>query len=243
MFVLFWVASLDPDLGWHLRYGQQIFEEGRVFRDNTIGYFLTDHIWTLNYSLYQWLIFVLEKYIGVWSLSVVQSALMVLMFGVIKKIFKLDLISGVLVVSYFWLLSLPVVGLGLRPQVLSTFFLVFSLAILIKRRWWWLVPLSFMWANSHGAFILELIVMSIYFGQLLVKKDKEIVKFSLIGVLVIVVSLINPFGIGIYEEALRHSWYPYKSINCRVVTTSQFGNCNDIDYYKRAGSGGSRSWG
>jgi len=212
VFVLFWVPPLDPDLGWHLRYGQQIFEQGRVFGDNTIGYFLTDHIWTLNYSRYQWLIFVLEKYIGVWSLAVVQSALMVVMFGVIKKIFKLDLISGVLVVLYFWLLSLPVVGLGLRPQVLSTIFLVFSLAILIKRRWWWLVPLSFVWANSHGAFILELIVMSVYFGQLLVKKDKEMLKFGLIGLLVMGVSLINTFGVGIYAEAFRHSWYPLNKL-------------------------------
>ncbi len=223
VFVLFWTAPLDPDLGWHLRYGQQIFEEGRVFRDNSIGYFLIEHIWTLNYSLYQWLIFVLEKYVGVWSLSVVQSALMMAMFGVIKKIFKLDLISGVLVVLYFWLLSLPVVGLGLRPQVLSTVFLVFSLAILIKRRWWWLVPLSFMWANSHGAFILELMVMSIYFGQLLVKKDKEILKFGLIGLLVVGVSLINPFGVGIYQEALRHSWYPLNQLIAEWLPPANLG--------------------
>ena len=210
--ILFWVAPLDPDLGWHLRYGQKIFEEGQVYRDNSIGYFLTDHLWTLNYSLYQWLIFVLEKYVGVWSLSVVQSALMVAMFGVIKKIFKLDLISEVMVVLYFWLLSLPVVGLGLRPQVLSTVFLVLTYAILIKRRWWWLIPLSLVWANAHGAFILELIVMSTYFGQLLIKKDRQIVKFGLIGLLVVGVSLINPFGVGIYEEALRHSWYPLNQL-------------------------------
>jgi len=223
VFVLFWLAPLDPDLGWHLRYGKQIFENGSVYRDNSIGYFLTDHLWTLNYSLYQWLIFVLEKYVGVWSLAVVQSVFMVAMFGCIKKVFKLDLVSGVIVALYFWLMGLPVMGLGLRPQVLSTVFLVLTYAILIKKRWWWLVPLSFMWANTHGAFVLELIVMSVYFGQLVVKKDKQIVKFGLIGLLVVVVSLINPFGTGIYQEALRHSWYPLNKLIAEWLPPANLG--------------------
>jgi hypothetical protein len=116
-----------------------------------------------------------------------------------------------------------VVSLGLRPQVLSTVFLVFTYAILIKRRWWYLVPLSLIWANIHGAFILEPILMSLYFGQLLIKKDKELIKFGLIACLVGVVSLINPFGTGIYEEAFRHSWYPLNKLIAEWLSPGDLG--------------------
>ena len=223
VFGLFWSIPLDPDLGWHLRYGKELFETGKVFRDNRIGYFLTDHLWTLNYSLYQWLVFVLEKYVGVWSLSVLHSVLVVSMFVIIKKVFRLSVTTVVMVVLYFRLISLPVFGLGLRPQIISTVFVVLTYAILLKRRWWWLVPLSFIWANTHGAFILELILMGIYFGQLLIKKDKELLKYCLIGVVTMGVSLLNPFGVGIYREALRHSWYPLNKLIAEWLPPANLG--------------------
>ncbi|MEK9175970.1 MAG: hypothetical protein AAB520_00845, partial [Patescibacteria group bacterium] len=36
----------DPDLGWHLKYGEYFFENGSVLRDNTFSALMPDYKWS-----------------------------------------------------------------------------------------------------------------------------------------------------------------------------------------------------
>lgn len=184
---------------------------------------MTDYKWTLNYSLYQLIVFGLVKYVGLWALSVFGAIIWSVLFVWFKKLLKLEVISSLILVIYFWLISLPVLNLGLRPQILSTVFLGLCYVILIKEKWWWLIPLSLVWANTHGAFILEMVLMGIYAIELLIRRDKKIIKFWLVGMATVLVSLINPFGVGIYEEAFRHNWYPLNQLIAEWVAPTGLG--------------------
>ncbi|MDP3994425.1 MAG: hypothetical protein Q8P91_01155, partial [bacterium] len=49
IFLFFVYPPSDYDFGWHLRYGQFFWEQGRLLRENIISYTLPDYHW-INHS-------------------------------------------------------------------------------------------------------------------------------------------------------------------------------------------------
>jgi hypothetical protein len=122
-----------------------------------------------------------------------------------------------LVVAFAWLMSFN--NLAVRPQIWSWLPFLAYVTVLgrfvegkISKNWLWSLPLIMVfWVNAHGAFILGIVLIGMYFsGELLSKLLQMPVAVSwnsvkwlgLIGLITIIATLINPQGVHIVEYVI-----------------------------------------
>lgn len=193
LFISFSFISLDPDFGWHLRMGQLISSSGIPATDPfsyTMASFpFVDHEWLTNV-----LIKFLYAFVGKWGLALV--------FGVLATIsILLGLKAKINPIFRYSLIILAVAAVlpfaGVRPQVESWFFL----ALLLRKRWRYFLPVFFMlWANLHGGFVVGLVVLTVMTGV----KSLRLRKLEIPDLFIVIASwlatLINPYGIRLWGE-------------------------------------------
>lgn len=153
----------DPDIWWHLRTGQLIFERGEVPRTDWFTYSNPDSPWI---DLH-------------WGFQLIAAALWSLGGAAALVVFKSLLGTATFVIALlagrrgwpawqnvaFWLPSLLIYsGRNLvRPEMFTFLFLAAELAIVVHaprrpRLVWLLPPLQVLWINMHGLFVLGLII-------------------------------------------------------------------------------------
>ncbi len=220
----------DPDIGWHLRTGEQILARGAVpqadwFTHSFADFSWIDHEWLTNVILYQ-----LYNIGGPFLLSVLFASLLVFIFAyLVPKTFSSrlplyqNLIIGVLgagVVTFY---------VGVRPQLLTLVDVCFLLIIFQKlrrnpdsRALYWLPFLFLAWANLHASFPvgLGIFVVLLAFeamkrrvlnktGEFWFAEEKNTLIFPAIKKLAwmlpvsFLATLVNPYGWRIYLEVYR----------------------------------------
>ncbi|HEY7306976.1 MAG TPA: hypothetical protein VH601_22810 [Bryobacteraceae bacterium] len=161
----------DPDLWWHLKTGEIIWNTHSIPRVDVFSFTAQGHPWIAQEWLSQVAIY------GAWKLGgntglmlwlVVLSSLLVIGAYVLSTLYagscKLGFIAGMVT----WLFS--TVGLAIRPHMIGYLLLVCELLILYMgrwrdRRWFWaLPPLFALWINCHGSFIFGLVVLAVVLG-------------------------------------------------------------------------------
>lgn len=223
IFLLFFLPPIDTDLGWHLRYGEHFLQTGDIWKTNELTYFLEGYYFPYTAAFYQ----VITALVGgLFGLSLVYAILMTLAFlaysRINKSLLKINLLGFLFIAFFGWV----VFSLGWRSQIFTFFGLITTFWILSKTerspKLGFLLPLLFfVWANTHGGFILGLAILSFATFQELVNKNWQ--KFKYLAVLTItsgLAALLNPFGVDIYKEALRHSQYPLKTLIAEWVPPS-----------------------
>jgi hypothetical protein len=117
------------------------------------------------------------------------------------------------------LLALPLIFLGYRaasihflarPHVFTL--LIFSVAVAMiesdrrcnRRALWWLVPLTILWTNLHGGFV----ILPVYLGVLVLgcvaeRKFGAAKRYALLAGLCLAGSLVNPYGIRLHLHILH----------------------------------------
>lgn len=219
VFFFYLTPPVDSDLGWHLRYGKNIFENHSVLRTNQISFFLSDYRWSHSNSLYDLIVFIVYQRFGFWGLSILGSLIMVspliFIFLTTGKRPFYPAIAAFLIVF----ISLPATGLGLRSQLFSNLCLSILICLLtslkrISPTHFAIFPILFLfWANVHGGFILGFAVLFFYLiEKIFLKEFPQALKISLITFLSLMATLLNPFGVEIYKETYRHWWYPLNQI-------------------------------
>ena len=214
--IIFFLAPIDTDLGWHLRYGDYFWQTGSFLTTNKLTYFLPGYLWPNSYTLYQIIVSAFYKFGGLTSLTLLYSFLAACTFLIFDatypKFNKINYFSFLFVVLFGW----SVFRFGLRAQIYSFVFLIL-LNFLIKKdnfKAKLFIPVLFLlWVNTHGAFVVGFILLGTELVRLLVKKDYD--KFRsllLMSAISLGATLINPYGIKIYEEVLRHAEVPMKSL-------------------------------
>jgi hypothetical protein len=176
MFLLLLVNSysyLDPDLGWHLRVGQEISQTQAVPRvdhydDPLLGQSWADHEWLTN--LGAWLVLGQFGFIGLhfafaW---LILFTLFLWHYFVRKEVppAEKNKVSIIFMVLSFAGLFVIFPSIGLRVQEWSLFFLSL-LALIIYRysktdNYWillWLGPLFYFWSMLHGSFLFGLFLL------------------------------------------------------------------------------------
>ncbi|HUQ85311.1 MAG TPA: hypothetical protein VM077_03210 [Candidatus Limnocylindrales bacterium] len=224
----------DPDLGWHLKYGEYFFNHGRLLRDNTFSALMPDYKWantSWGTDLITYSSFSLG---GFFALTILGALVVMLTFYLFSKSAKLTTWDQIFLFPLLLYFLTPVNSIAFRGQqisllLLGSLFCILSLYQKGSRVIYIVVPLFLVWANLHGQFILGLIMFAawiiVYSFQKIFKDfDKKQVVFSIkeavlgykkeFGILILVFGLsifstfINPFGAGVHRDAISHIGSP-----------------------------------
>jgi len=211
-------GRIDPDFGWHIKVGDWILQNRQVprtdeFSHTMYGYQWIDHEWAMNALLFA----AIENNLGL-LVNFAFSLLATIPFA--YWIFRarsyasfFPLLIGVFAISSF---------VAVRPAVIS-FVLFFVLYEILNARYgqrgfkrgpyFFAAILLFIWfwANIHAGFIVGialvcLFVISDHGERFFYSRKFDVKKFG--GDICLVagcflVSLINPYGYGVFEEILR----------------------------------------
>lgn len=196
---------MDPDFGWHLTTGRLVLEKGIPSTDpftySMPDFAVVDHEWLTDVIIAK-----LYPIIGMVGLAFISSLLTVsaLYISLLRvkgnEAYKLvAVLLGFGILSHFF---------GVRPQVLSWFFLSLFLWLLDswdKSHWIrFLMPLLFLfWVNLHGGFAVGIVLLVLYFGI----KSYKAKRVKFIDLLVVLLSVgatfVNAYGVRIWLEVVR----------------------------------------
>jgi hypothetical protein len=161
----------DPDMWWHMRTGQVIWTTHTIPRVDLFSWTAHHHAWVPHEWLSQTIIYGAYRFGG-------YSGLMLFLCGFTAAV----LIAGYLLCSIYagnakvallgaltiWFFSTS--GTAIRPQMIGYLLLIvelllFHLGSTRSPRWFFcLPPLFAVWVNSHGSFLLGLVLATLLLG-------------------------------------------------------------------------------
>lgn len=178
-------SYLDPDLGWHLKVGEEIYLSGQVPHINYYNFTFkgdwVDHEWLSNLIIYR-----LYESFGYPMIVTLFAGL--ILFVLILQARYLSKLYGI---QNFWLIavfqifgvlaSLP--HFGVRIQELALLFVLLLLIIIDKytssKKIYLLLaflPIFYLWANLHASFLIGFFILiawwSVKLGEWLINKYK-----------------------------------------------------------------------
>ncbi len=213
---------LDGDTGWHIRTGEYILDHGSVPRVDLFSFTKPGAQW----YAWEWLsdvaLALLHRAFG---LKGVVFAAGVIIAGWAVLLLRQALWRG----AHPWLaLAVTLPGIGAasihflaRPHILTLAFATISVWMiesdLAKPRWrvWLLVPLTVLWANTHGAFVVLILLLGLTaIGAVAeawggVRSWGAAVRYSVLTVACGSASILNPYGLRLHEHIagyLRSDW-------------------------------------
>lgn len=214
----------DPDLGWHLKYGEYFFNNGAALRENIFSTMMPDYKWTNHSWASDLVIFAAYKGYGFLGISLLGAGIVTLTFFVLSKAFRLTLWNKAVIFPALLLFVSNVNAVSFRSQLTSYFFTALLIFVLAryqenKKNLLYAIPLFLIWANFHGGFIIGLVIFAGFIGTtklLELRKNFNIKKFfsnvkfeTLVVIGVLLATLINPFGYGVYMESFNHFGNPW----------------------------------
>jgi len=226
----------DGGIGWHIRTGQQILVTHSIPRVDSFSSTMDGKPWFAWEWLYDVSVGALDSIAElngpVWFTAIVIAAV----FG---WLFRLLIQRGMnlMFALLFWLLAISASTIHFlaRPHVLSWLFALASFWILDsterdalatgnrKNRFrLWLLPLLMLvWVNVHGGFLLEFMLLGVFwFGALWtwlrtrdlslesslrkIAAGKRIRDLTLVGATTAVTSLVNPYGWKLHQHIYQY---------------------------------------
>lgn len=214
-FLFLFRPVIDLDLGWHLRYGQEMYQNHTVPRINTFSQQMEGEFWADHEWLYQLIIYPMYQTMYLPGLSLFGAIIVTTSIFLITLPFsKVRWVAGL--VSLIALQ--PLLRFGLRSQYMSL--LGISLLNYIfwhtKQKFHYILPFVFLfWANLHGSFVYGL---ALYAAFIVIKESNttklDIQKLitaidSKLLLLSIVITIINPYGLKLHQQIINHLHFPY----------------------------------
>ncbi len=165
----------DPDIWWHLRNAEHLLRTGAMVRNDFYSFTATGAPWINHewlgelpyYFAWQW-----------WGFRGLYLVIVLLAEAIVLGVFDLSrCVSGNIKAAFVasWIAAwLTTVSLGPRTLLFGWLFLVVELAILTKfnagiDRTWLLPPLFLIWANTHGSWLIGMVLLLVYSGCGLIK--------------------------------------------------------------------------
>ncbi|MFH1896417.1 MAG: hypothetical protein ABH814_03025 [bacterium] len=209
--LLGFVASADPDFGWHLVCGNRILEGQSWCLDNHFSYYLTNYKFynpSFIFDILLALFYRIGGFVGAGILGSLIFAGTAILFtkALPKKVPQAIGFVGFLAVFF---LSGQIFDLGVRSQLASFWFSLLFLYFLQKlserKVPLWVFPLAMVfWVNSHGGFFLGLVLLGFYAVAQVIQRTKEVKRSLATLASTFAATLINPFTYKVYVELVRH---------------------------------------
>ena len=209
--------TLDPDLGWRLRIGSELWDSKQLVRDfvgynseifeATKGQFV-DHQWLSNLLIYR--LYAKYSYVSLWFVAL---AIILLTVWLAHKLLRYRSRSAKFIAISFFLFSFIPILAGFRLQyIIYPAALILCLTKKFVSSFWHraliYIPLFIIGSNIHGGGFVSLLP-----ALVLLELDSEPIKGRLwlslknaiLALLVAVVSLsVNPYGFGFWMLALDY---------------------------------------
>ena len=206
IFFFCFMRQTDYDWWWHLRVGQDIWQGRALPTVDTYSYTRAGQ----PFVVHEWL-FELLTYVGYRAFSyrglVVIMGLVVLSTYIIHYLLLRALgtgraLAGLLVALT---LALSFMSITMRPHLFSTLFLSIELWCLYlyrsgqRRALWLLAPLTILWVNIHGAWIMGLATLALFIvGEWLNARTRgetaDLKPAALVLLASLAAAMINPVG-------------------------------------------------
>ena len=217
------------DLGWHLAAGDLIRDRGSIpfhdpwsFTSGGRQWFNLSWLWDAIASV----IFQYTNFSGLMLFTVACGAVLVgyltsicISSGASAIAVCISALSASLLYPAF--ATYPNIYLAASPNVSTMLFSVIFYGECLKRTRWFLLPaIMALWANLHGGFLLGLLIIGVFCGVALLRRDWANFRIYIFaGVGCFIAIFINPLGWHIYEglatvlghfsQAYITEWWPY----------------------------------
>jgi len=203
LFLLFFLLSftLIPgvDTYWQIKTGEVIVKQGiphqDIFSYTAQGEKWVVHEWLADVIFY--LIYRIDP-----NLLVLFKALIIALTFLILSILTIERIALLPILILLLSATASRIFFDVRPQIFS--YLFFALLLLLLYRKWLLFipPLFLLWCNLHSGFILGLLVLFLWAGEAVWKKEEDKGKWVFIFLLSFALTFLNPNGWHLYQHAL-----------------------------------------
>lgn len=215
----------DPDIGWHIRTGENILATHTLPRTDPFSSTMAGQPWYAWEWLYDLLLGVLHRFCGLngvaWLCAVVvSSTFIILLSQLLKRGTGLVLAIALMLLAE----AAATVHLYARPHIAS-WILTLLWFVALERlererapRWLlWFFPVSMLlWVNLHGAWPFGLTLLAIYIVASRVESLRTKDEFAAIraaqrargmlwaGIASLLATLANPFGWHLHEHIYRY---------------------------------------
>lgn len=175
-------SYLDPDFGWHLKVGQEIYNNRNVPSINHYNYVFseTENFWVDHEWLSNLLLFLSYDNFGYIFINIFFALIIIFAFIILNKFISKQIVNDPRVI--YFLLPIETLGIkailphsGVRIQEISILFLALLLIIIYlfekralenKKNYYFvlflLIPLLYLWANLHAGFLLGIALIFFY---------------------------------------------------------------------------------
>lgn len=168
LFVLSVRETLDPDLWWHLRTGEAVWQQGRVPATDLFSFTVPHHEWIVQQWLTDTLMWLVYQTAGFTGLSVLFALVVTAAFLLVyARCEGRPYLAAFAVLLGLFAAALP---LSIRPQMFNMLFLALFIYLvegvkdgaLTLRALWWLPPVSLFWANMHSGYLAGIALLGVY---------------------------------------------------------------------------------
>lgn len=233
----------DPDMWWHLKAGELIWNSHSIPRVDVFSFSAAGHPWTAQEWLSEVTIYGayhLAGYTGLMLWLCILASAIVLAGYTLSALYSGNVKIGFLGGLVTWLFA--TVGLAVRPHLIGYLLLLCELLILVlgkKRnaRWFYALPPVFaLWINFHSSFVFGFVVLAVVLGCSFMQLEWGLVvarrwtrserkTLTIAAGLSALALLLNPIG-------PRLIWYPFdvmfnQPLNLGVVNEWQQTNFSD----------------
>jgi hypothetical protein len=168
----------DPDIWWHLHNAQHLVEHHSLARCDTYSFTVTGHPWISHEWLAELPYYLAWRALGLGGINAVMFAVLTLIFlGTLYLCYRDSGHYKASVMAACFAVFLGSVSFGPRTILFGYVYLVLLLIVLQRFRQggnaslWALPPLFCIWVNTHGSWLIGMVLFSIVIAAGLVKGE------------------------------------------------------------------------
>lgn len=208
-FTQFSYVTADPDLWGHIRFGQDIWEQGRVHDTDPFSFTAEGHTWINHEWLMEVALYLIYHTFDSTGLLVFKAFLGILIVHLLSSIYFARC-SNITVYLVVFALVIPVMAPGFmtRPHLATFLFLTLLIYVLQKffdgnhRIIRWAPLIMLLWVNSHGGVVAGLgifgMITAVEFFRCYKTGERQgilLLKYFLLSCGAV---LINPYGYNLW---------------------------------------------
>ena len=200
-------VTIDPDLWWHLKAGQQIIDTRSIPHTDDYSFTKQGSEWVAHEWLSEVIMDAIYRVTGLTGLVTIFSLIIVIALWLTYRRCEGRPYAASIAIVLGAAASSPL--FGVRPQMftllLASIYIVL-LEHLDTRRIWWLAPLMLLWVNLHAGFALGLALIGLYIVRAVLDGEWNQIRPLLIVLLVCAAVVpLNPNGFRMFS-------YPYETL-------------------------------